>query len=244
VAQVNGFSAVEMFEHIAPGGFGVAGPNRLEDAGVRTDGIRIIVDGPAHGKAVRHGPVQRDEHAKADPVARHFPDDPVKTLIAGGHVRKRSGFEMAFHVGHRFLQLQELIRGVTFGGAGGEFRFENAPGFVEFAEGDAIDQKEKIEGRAQCGGGVLGEVRSVAHALTDDAHNLERFESLAHRRTINAEAFRQIALGRQLGAVMKVAILDHLFQTSHQRGRQVSIGCRGHLLLSVSQFSKRGGWEM
>jgi hypothetical protein len=38
------FSTNQMLVHVAAGGIGISGPNSFENASVRTDGIRIIVD--------------------------------------------------------------------------------------------------------------------------------------------------------------------------------------------------------
>lgn len=241
VAQVDRFGAVEVLDHAAPGCFGVLGANRLQDAGVRTDRIRIIMDRPAHRETVGHDAVQGNEHPEANPVARHFPDDPVETLVAGGDVGEGSGFEVTLHVADGFFELLELILCMAFGGAGGEFRLEDAARFIELAEGDAVDEKQEVERSAESGGGILREVSAIAHALPDDPHHFEGFEGLTDRGAIDAEALRQIAFGRELGAVMQVAVEDHLFETSHERRGQVPIRCRGHQGYCLrASLAKRG----
>src|SRR6185295_1896096 len=100
-------------------------------------------------EVLRHDAMQGHEHSETDAIASHLPDEAMKTLVASGDVGKRTGLEMAFHVADGFLELQKLVFGVAAGGAGGKFRLENSACFIDFAEGNAVDDQKEIEWRAQ-----------------------------------------------------------------------------------------------
>jgi hypothetical protein len=103
---------------------------------------------------------------------------------------------------------RELLAGRPPGGEPRRAYLEHAPGFVHLVEGEAVERgKELQRGLAEVRR-ALDDEGTRAAARGKDPHRLERPQAGAQRRTADAHALRQLALGREAVAGAEAAGLD------------------------------------